>query len=399
VASTAIALGAGVDDARYLSVLREALPPVFAAFRPGLVVYLAGTDLAHDDAMGNWRLSDAALMVRDRLVTELARSQPMAIVLAGGYGRRAWRHSARFLLWLGSGRPLEPLDDEELTLARLRRSGVFHAAGEPPGGHAFSLTEEDLAALRPAYSHAARFLGSFSRQDVELQLETVGFLPQIRAKGYRRLRLELAGPEGLGDTVKVVCEDDRPEELLAEVRARRSRVTVPGFEVLAIEWLLLQDPRAQFSPLRPRLPGQQHPGLGLLADILGWLVLACEEHALDGIFFVAAHYHVAIQSRRLLRFLDAEDEARVRALVAALEGLSLAEAARAVSEGRVVSAGDGTRFDWKPAACVLPVTVRLRERVSGAVYEAAVDGASARLDLAARPSSRRVPGPSSSPPP
>jgi len=42
VASTSIALGAGVTDEVYLSTLGEALPAVFGVFRPGLVVYVAG---------------------------------------------------------------------------------------------------------------------------------------------------------------------------------------------------------------------------------------------------------------------------------------------------------------------------------------------------------------------
>jgi hypothetical protein len=184
-----------------------------------------------------------------------------------------------------------------------------------------------------------------------------------------------ASADGSAPTLRVASGRG---ELLVELRAGRSRGVVPGLEVLAIEWLLLQNPRAAFSRRRPRLPGQQHPGLGLLRDVLGWLVLVCEEHGLDGIHFVAAHYHIAMQSRRLVRLLHPAEEARVRAFSAALAGLSLAEAANAVAEGRVLGP-DGRPAAWEPAACVLPVSAQLAERVAGPEYEAAVAAASRSL--------------------
>jgi hypothetical protein len=211
---------------------------------------------------------------------------------------------------------------------------------------------------------------------VEFLLERFGILPQLRAKGFRSLDVALrADPGGAGHTLRVTSGRG---ELLMELRAGRSRGAVPGMEVLAIEWLLLQNPRAAFSRRRPQLPGQQHPGLGLLRDVVGWLVLVMREHSLDGIHFVAAHYHVAMQSRRLVRLLHPADEARVRACSATLAGLSLAEAASALAEGRVVGP-DGRPILWTPAPCVLPVSTALGDLVTGAAYEQAVAEASGRL--------------------
>ena len=154
VASTSIALGPGVGDARFLGTLREALPPVFEAVKPGLVVYLAGTDPAEDDPIGNWRLTARALFERDRFVTSLARPDgrpcPMVVVLAGGYGRHAWRYSARYVLWLASGRAIEPVEEEALALRRFRRLGRdLRDAEAVDDGLPFTLSEEDLAGLMP----------------------------------------------------------------------------------------------------------------------------------------------------------------------------------------------------------------------------------------------------------
>lgn len=376
LASTAIALGPGVDDARYLAVLRETLPPVFESFRPGLVLYVAGTDAAADDAIGNWKLSAGALVERDRLVTGLARPairpRPLAVVLAGGYGPAAWRHTARFLLWLASGRTLEPLGEEELVLKRFRRLGKDAAAKDD--GLPFTLSEDDLAAIQPGLAPARHFLGYESRNGVELLLERSGILAQLRAKGFRNLRVDILTPDSAGHALRIVSLDGAGE-LLVEVRLSRSRNRIPGMEVIALEWLLLQNPREPFSDRRPRLPGQQHPGLGLLRDIVGWLFVVSEQHALDGIYFVAAHYHVAMQSRRVFRFLEPEEEARTRSLAAALEGLTLAEATHAISAGRVLDEATGQPAAWKPTALVLPASERLRAEVGGEEREAKVQAA------------------------
>ena len=333
--------------------------------RPGLVVYLAGTDPAEDDPIGNWRLTARGLLERDRFVTSLVRgptaaparwwsSSPAATAATPGATARATCCG-----WPRGGRS-SPSRRRQLALRRFRRLGRdLRYAETVDDGLPFTLSEEDLVGLLPGAARPSRFLGYFSRHGVELLLERAGVLPQLRARGFRTLRVELDARGGPGHTLRILSED-RPGELLVELRAERSRSAVPGMEVISVEWLLLQNPREPFSGRRPRLPGQQHPGLGLLRDFMGWLVVVCEAHRLDGVYFVAAHYHVAMQSRRLVRPLQPEDEARLRAMAAALAGC-------APLRGHVRwsrRAGSWTRRPvepaaWKPVPTVLPVSQRL----------------------------------------
>lgn len=79
----------GTRDDEYLGRLAEVLPAVLAEARPDLVFYLAGADPHEGDALGRLGLTFEGLMRRDALVLEAARAVgvPVAIVIAGGYGR------------------------------------------------------------------------------------------------------------------------------------------------------------------------------------------------------------------------------------------------------------------------------------------------------------------------
>jgi acetoin utilization deacetylase AcuC-like enzyme len=387
VASTAIALGGGVSDEILLGTLLKTLPDVFHTVRPGLVIYLAGTDGAADDALGSWKLSAAGMLRRDQFVMELARRRgravPTVVVLGGGYGDHSWKYTARFVAWLMTRRLIEPPSNEQLLLQSFRRirRGLDPALlTADPSDLNWKLTEADLVGVLPAVARPTRFLEYFSRHGVELLLERFGILDALRMRGYQHPVVEVDLSHPLGETVRIFGGPDR-SELLVELRVHRSSRPVPGLELLVIEWLLLQHPRAEFGPYRRPLPGQRFPGLGMLKDVLGWVVMLCEILGLDGVFYSPSSYHVAAQSRSLVRFLHPEHEARFRALKAAMPGLSLSEASQAVEQGRMRDAATGATVRWEGEPMVLPVSSRLKERVFSESYEAAVAAALEHLEF------------------
>lgn len=387
VESTAIELGAEVEDEVFLGTLLKSLPDVVEAVNPVLAFYIAGTDAAADDVRGNWRLTPSGILSRDRFVMDLLRGGqrqvPVVVVIGGGYGDRAWSYTARFSVWLFTGRSAEMPPNDELLLQRFRRIGASldqaELTTEPEDG-GWNLTEEDLEGIVPGAPRRTRFLNRFSSHGVELLLERFGILDQLRVRGFERpcLVADLAHP--LGQTLRIFSDADR-EELLVELRVDCSRHVVPGFHVLVVEWLLLQNPRAEFGPYRRPLPGQKYPGLGMLKDVLGWLVVVCEMLEMDGLYFLPSSYHVAAQSRHRVRFLEPAHEALFREAHRVLEGVELSSASRAVAEGRVVDGATGDSLEWQPFPMVLPVSDRLEERVFGEEYEHRVAEETARLEL------------------
>jgi acetoin utilization deacetylase AcuC-like enzyme len=80
----------GTEDAEYLQLLAEALPRVLREAQPDLVLYLAGADPHEGDRLGRMKLTFAGLARRDGMVLQSCREVglPVAVVIAGGYGRR-----------------------------------------------------------------------------------------------------------------------------------------------------------------------------------------------------------------------------------------------------------------------------------------------------------------------
>jgi acetoin utilization deacetylase AcuC-like enzyme len=85
-----IGLGDGTGDAVYLGAVAEGVRRALALAMADLAIYLAGADPYEGDLLGRMAVSKEALSARDRLVLEMCRTAglPVAVALAGGYGRQ-----------------------------------------------------------------------------------------------------------------------------------------------------------------------------------------------------------------------------------------------------------------------------------------------------------------------
>lgn len=380
-----MALGSGVSDATYLRAVRELVERAVEKGEPDFVIYVAGVDVAIDDTLGSWRVSADAIAERDRLVIERFSGLPLVMVLAGGYGPDAWRHTARTLSWLMSGedRPIPAKIDVELRrFRRVARSlGEEQLSGRSSDGDDFGITEADIVGDLVQKGPRDQLLGFYTAFGLELAFERYGFFDHLRKKGYPQARVELSFRSGSGETVTVRTADARRLTLM-ELLLRDVREIAP-YRLLSIEWLLLQDPLAKPSTERPLLPGQEHPGLGALRIVMGMLTMAAERLRFDGLCFVPAHFHTAAQAKGILRFLDPRDEARFAAIKEALGARTLLEASRLLDEGGLLDETTGQAFRWVPARMVVPLSERLHE-VFGAEYDQQVEDAARGMKLRVR---------------
>ncbi|RPD47919.1 histone deacetylase [Hymenobacter sediminis] len=85
-----IALDLGTDDATYLQILEETLPPLLAQTRPDFIFFQAGVDVLATDKLGKLALTQAGCRRRDEYVLRLCQQHqlPVAVSMGGGYSEQ-----------------------------------------------------------------------------------------------------------------------------------------------------------------------------------------------------------------------------------------------------------------------------------------------------------------------
>ena len=90
--AVAVPLASGMVGPEYLEILSHYVPETLNQFKPGLVVYNAGSDVLATDPLTSLNLTPAEMSERDLFVVTEARKReiPLAMVLSGGYGPHSW---------------------------------------------------------------------------------------------------------------------------------------------------------------------------------------------------------------------------------------------------------------------------------------------------------------------
>jgi hypothetical protein len=328
----------GTADEGYLDALAALLDRMP---RPALAFVLAGGDVLAGDRLGKLGLTLEGARERDLLVASELEGVPSVWLPGGGYSRHAWRVLGGTGMALATA-SAEPIPEEYDPLSA-RFAHLSEEMSQDDLGETGELTAEDLEealGIRPQRQRL--LLGFYTAAGMEHALYRYGVLDDLQRLGYRHFRAAF-DTAGMGERVRIYGEADGREHLLVELIVEKRRVR--GVEVLFVHWLSLRNPRAQFSELRPRLPGQDVPGLGLARETGSMLARMAVRLGLGGVVFRPAHYHTAYTARHHFAFVDPERQGRFEALVRDLAGMSLLESTEAVSEGRVRM--NGEPYAWE----------------------------------------------------
>ncbi|HET6439820.1 MAG TPA: histone deacetylase [Anaeromyxobacter sp.] len=328
----------GTGDGRYLEALLALLSRMP---RPELAFVLAGGDVLAGDRMGRLGLTLRGARERDLVVAMELEGVPSVWLPGGGYSHLAWRALAGtgMAVAAGSEEPIperyDPLSARYAVVSREMSPRDLSDSGE--------LTAEDLEealGLRPGRQRL--LLGFYTASGMEHALFRYGVFEQLERMGYRHFRVAF-DTAGLGERVRLFGEADAHEHLLLELILERRRVAAA--DVLYVHWMSLRNPRAQFSERRPRLPGQEVPGLGLAREA-GWMLARMAVRlGLSGVVIRPAHYHMAYAARHEFGFVDPRREGRFEALMRDVAGLTLLEVTTAMAEGRIRL--NGQPYAWE----------------------------------------------------
>lgn len=341
-------LPAGSSDGAYLDALRGLLARLPAA---ALFFVIAGGDVVAKDRHGGLALTLAGAAQRDREVAAALRGQPSVWLAGGGYSDDAWRVLAgtATVLLLGVQSPVPPTGDpvERRYRAIARRLDPARLVGERDDE---GLVLADLG--RPDLG-APRFLGYYTPEGIEYALERYGLFSHLRRLGYEGFRVDLDRDPN-GSRARVFGSVARTEHLLIECVLERQRLGANDY--LYVHWLTLRNPRARFTAQRPRLPGQDAPGLGLAREAGVLLARAADRLGLTGLLFRPAWYHTALQAQEMgMHFVVPERQGRFEAMVRDLGHAPLLEVTLAVADGRIRMNGAPYRWESDPMVSDPPV--------------------------------------------
>lgn len=240
------------------------------------------------------------------------------------------------------------------------------------------LSDADILAQLTDDKRSLLWLGHYSEADVAHLLEQHGFLAALREKGFPHPLIVIEPLDMFEQALKIYHAAAVTENLLAEFRLRDVSFSHPTLlagaplPMLKIEWMMLQNPAADFSAARPPLPGQRRPGLGLGKRALQLLVHLAQQDHLSGVLNFPEFFHNAFLYLEDFRYCNPQLKGIVLALRRDLHFLSLAELSWAVYLGCVIDANTGKNYAWQADALVLPLAEKVKQYFSKPEYEQAV---------------------------
>ena len=269
----------------------------------------------------------------------------------------------------------------------LRRLFRFPLLSAGEGGAPSAPRESELLFDLTGENPENRLFGRYDPGELRTLLDTSGLLSGLAERGYPDPILRLSCADPSDQRICLYAGGESRDRLLLEARLQLAPfhprrpigpfTEATSFRMLVIHWLVLSSPDGTFTLDRPRLPGQEKPGLGLLNPTIALLKVFSRELTVDGVLDVPDHFHTALFYSRAFRYLDPEAEGRFQAIARDLSGVPLALASDAIREGCLVDRSTGAPMPWPVAEQVMAVRGPLRRFLRSPSYREARNRASA----------------------
>jgi len=327
-------------NSTYLKALKELLkrvPKVQMAF------VIAGGDVMAHDNFGKLALDQAGVQQRDEMVLEFLGDIPSVWVPGGGYRADAWKVLAQTagVLMGGSRRPIrfsgDPMRAHYERTAR--RIDPYDLSGS--NGEALFSQDEIDAFFGSAPKGPPKFLDYYTTEGIEYALYRYGLLDQLRTLGYDAFDVEIDQTPPW-DRFRLYGEGEGAHHLLVESVIKKTRLE--GHRLLYLNWLTMRHPLGEFAIKRPRLPGQEYPGLGMAWEAGQIMRIMAKRLELEGVMHRPSWFHTAFFSKAHGQFLTIKREADFRAVYRDLAHLGLAKLTQAIHEGKVLR--NGAPYTW-----------------------------------------------------
>jgi len=225
---------------------------------------------------------------------------------------------------------------------------------------------EDLTSSRGS----SRFLGVFSTRGITFGLKQFGILDHLQNAGLPNGKVLLDTKEPYQHRVQIVHNLGSQEILSIEIVMRKGSLTLPllaplkeaRHDFLIVEWFLLQHPLKKFTRNRPRLPGQDFPGLGISRLVFELLYWVGRRMSVDGLVLIPNYLHTGLFYGRQCLFLTPERQGQLFALSDMVRrGTKIDQLSWACAEGHLINRKTKNVELWRPAPMALPVSRELKD--------------------------------------
>ena len=250
------------------------------------------------------------------------------------------------------------------------------------------LNAQDLFLRGDSTRGSPFLLGFYSHDGIRYALEKYGFFDQLQDMGFSDLKLTINTSDPYKQRIAIYHKEKKSDNLLGEVVVKRKHVTVyppfpaliygRNFEFVAVEWLCMQNPQANFAPDKPRLPGQKFPGLGMGEMVMEILAIMAGRLRTAGLLNTPEHFHNAQMYSSQFKFIDPVQEAKRLAISRdLLSNYSLSQVSWAIEMDCVLE--NDSPFEWMAADQIIPLDRDLKDYFKNQAYKKYVEKTSEKL--------------------
>jgi len=234
------------------------------------------------------------------------------------------------------------------------------------------LSWDDFFTDRSNTNSSSLFLGKYSEDGIKFIIERFGLDRQARNRGIRHLAIVVDTKDPYRHRLTIYNGRHRDRDHIVMDFVAKYQHLVPKqidteneyshqLKVLVVEWLLLQNPKADFSPRKPQLPGQIYPGLGLGDQLMALFTLMGRHLQVDGIINVPEYFHTGLIFSRRFLFLSPYVQALVQQISHDLwKKYRLAVIAWASATESIINVETGEPQIWEPRRQIIPLQSQLR---------------------------------------
>jgi hypothetical protein len=275
----------------------------------------------------------------------------------------------------------------------MRLFNILKRAGRRPPGSRFEhfdFTPERFECGLRSLSHSGTcedlFLNRYTRDELMALIGRVGITELCASRGYHDPFITVGKDDSQIHHFKLYDGRESSGRLLMEISLSElvykpdpamtgSVIDELRYNALAIEWLMMQSPRDRFTEERPRLPGQDHPGLGGVDCMARLMENFAGDMAASAVLDVPSHFHAAVMYSRRFHFTDPAQEGMMQGVLRDLDGHSLADISWGFATGSIADADSGEPVPYKPSEQILPVAEDLARYLTSRTYRHAMERA------------------------